>query len=469
LSFVSNAFAIFATIFFALYFLSPSKARRWVMLGASYIFCTLFSPWFVTVLLGSTIANWVFVQAMTRNPSRSRTWMIVGIVTNIALLGTVKYLNFLRASYADALGLFGLSVTYEALTILVPIGVSFYTFQSIGLLIDVQRGRLKAPSLFEIALLLAFWPKLIAGPIVRGTRLIPQIQQPREFKWVNLWLGAESIVYGLALKTMLADYLAPEVNKVYNSIGSYSPVDCLAAVFLYTFQIYGDFAGYSLMAIGLARISGYHLPPNFRRPNFARSFGDFWTRWHISLSNFLSHYVYRSLPYNGPREVVRSRNTIVTMLISGLWHGPAWTFVSWGGMHGLLLVANRFVAKWTSPLMQGRLMNVLSWPAQVGAVIGLVALTRVFFRSKSMADAMHMLSRIAGGPMHIGDLQNKATIAICFLIITGVFLCEALVESGIWLRIKRLRAVRVLAVITTLLFALVLGEFEGGQFVYVRF
>jgi D-alanyl-lipoteichoic acid acyltransferase DltB (MBOAT superfamily) len=469
-SFVSTAFAIFAGAFFLLFFLTPGRLRLWTLLGGSYVFCAFFSPWFLVVLLASTAVNALLLRAMALRPDRSRGLMIAGVVGNVALLGVFKYLNFLRASYAGALTLFGLPTSYEALELLGPIGISFYTFQAISLLVDVNRRTLPPPKLFEVALLLGFWPKLIAGPIVRGTRLIPQMQAPRRFRWSNFWLGAEMVVYGLALKTMLADYLAPEVNKVYNSPASYAPADNLVAAFLYTFQIYGDFAGYSLMAIGFARVLGFSIGPNFRRPNFARSFSDFWQRWHISLSQFLGNYVYRSLPYKGPREFVRSRNTLITMLVSGLWHGPAWTFVAWGGMHGALLIIGREVTRWTAPLYRGRRwLSLASWPAQVLAVFTLVAVTRVFFRSGSIGEAWDIMERIAAGPIRLGDVQNKLAVLVSLAIVAGVTACEAVVEFGGWTRLKRRRAVRVGWALLVLLVTLVLGEFEGGQFVYVRF
>jgi D-alanyl-lipoteichoic acid acyltransferase DltB (MBOAT superfamily) len=222
--------------------------------------------------------------------------MWAGVTANVALLGLFKYFNFFSESFAQGLGAFGVHYAPAILNLAIPLGLSFYTLQSISYLVDLREGKLERASLLDHAVYASFWPKFVAGPIIRAHSFLPQLQERRYFRWSNFYLGVESIIYGLFLKTTLSDYLAPQVNKVYASPEAYGGADALLATIFFSFQVYGDFAGYSLVVIGTARILGYSVRPNFRRPLFARSIVDFWTRWHISLSSWLRDYVFRRLP-----------------------------------------------------------------------------------------------------------------------------------------------------------------------------
>ena len=469
MSFVSTHFVLFAAAFYLLFFLTPLRWRAAVLLAGSYAFCAFFGIKTLIVLGVSTITNFLFCRAMGQAPDRAGALCRLAVLFNILWLGSFKYLDFLAETLWTGGRIAGWTVDYAPLGFLFPIGISFYTFQAITLVVDVRRGRVAPPRLFDVALFLAFWPKLIAGPIERFPRFTGQVAGGLRFRWANLWLALELGVYGLALKTMLGDFLAPEVNKVYGSPLSYSPADNLVAMLLYTFQIYGDFAGYTLMTMGAARLMGVRIGPNFRRPNFARSFTDFWNRWHISLSSFLNEYIYRNLPYRRSEGVI-ARNQIVTMLVSGLWHGPAWTFVAWGGLHGLFLVLQRQVTRLTRPLYDA-VPSLGRWTLlpQIGCVFAMVAISRVFFRADSIGQALSIFGHIIDGPIDVAKVQSKAAIGVCFLIIAGVSAAEWLVEIGWWKRARRLRILRVGWAVALFLLILVIGEFEGGQFVYVRF
>lgn len=467
MSFIGSEFVIFTAGFFAALFLAPHAARRPLLLAGSWLFCARFGLDALIVLLVSTAANYGFCRLIESGRAPVLHTRLA-IAFNIAWLASFKYVGFL---VNDVLGLDGLfaSDLKGLLGVLIPIGVSFYTFQAIMLVMDVRRGAMRAPTLFETALFLAFWPKLVAGPIERAPRFLGQLDKALVFRWANLWLALELVVYGIALKTLLGDYLAPEVNRVFKSPLSYSGIDNLFAVLLYTFQIYGDFAGYSLIAIGMARLMGIKIGPNFRRPNFARSFTDFWSRWHMSLSRFLTTYVYRQLPYSKSEPVI-ARNQVVTMLVSGIWHGPAWTFIAWGGLHGLYLVAQRQITRlvrWLPAPVRG-----LDWtlvPLQIAMVFAAVAFSRIFFRADSIDQAFQIIGHIASSPLRLEELQNKSVLALCLMIIAAVTFVEMLIETGVAKRLKRQRAVRIIAALTTAIVCLVFGEFEGGQFVYVRF
>jgi D-alanyl-lipoteichoic acid acyltransferase DltB (MBOAT superfamily) len=222
--------------------------------------------------------------------------MWTGILANVALLGVFKYFNFFAESFSQGLGAFGVHYAPAVLNFAIPLGLSFYTLQGISYLIDLREGKVERANLLDYAVYASFWPKFVAGPIIRARSFLPQLQARRLFTWANFYLGVESIIYGLFLKTTLSDYLAPQVNKIYGAPDAYGAADTLLATIFFSFQVYGDFAGYSLVVIGIARILGYNVRPNFRRPLFSTSIVDFWTRWHISLSSWLRDYVFRRLP-----------------------------------------------------------------------------------------------------------------------------------------------------------------------------
>lgn len=467
MSFIGSEFVIFVAGFFAALFLAPIPVRRHVLLAGSWLFCARFGFDALILLLVSTTANYGFCRLIGSGRAPVLDTRLA-VAFNILLLGSVKYVGFLMN---DVLGLPGLFAGDREglLGVLIPIGVSFYTFQAITLVLDVRRGAMRAPSFVETALFLAFWPKLVAGPIERAPRFLGQIDKGLRFRWANVWLAAELAVYGVALKTLLGDYLAPEVDRVFKSPLSSTAIDNLVAVLLYTFQIYGDFAGYSLIAIGMARLMGIRIGPNFRRPNFARSFTDFWSRWHVSLSRFLTTYVYRQLPYRKSEPVI-ARNQMITMLLSGLWHGPAWTFVAWGGLHGLYLVVQRQATRFGRAYLPWlRRIDPAVLALQILAVFVAVAFSRIFFRAESIGQAFEILGHIASSPLRLAEMSSKSVIAFCAAIIATVTFVEILIETGIVRRLKRHRALRIVAALATVLVCLVFGEFEGGQFVYVRF
>jgi D-alanyl-lipoteichoic acid acyltransferase DltB (MBOAT superfamily) len=293
--FVSEQFLIFAVCFMAVFFALGLVGQKALLLVASYFFCGSQNLMFAGLLAVSTVANHVFALIIDRDASLARRAMWSGILFNVLLLGSFKYFNFFAGSLRDGLSLFGLHYSPIFLKIAIPLGLSFYTLQAISYLVDLRDGKIQRASLFDYAVFMSFWPKFVAGPIIRATAFLPQLHRRRHFRWANFYLGAEGIIYGLFLKTVLSDYLAPQVQKVYASPAAYSGADALLAALFYTFQIYGDFAGYSLVVIGIARILGFSVRPNFRRPNFSTSFSDFWTRWHISLSRWLRDYIFRRL------------------------------------------------------------------------------------------------------------------------------------------------------------------------------
>lgn len=301
--FISEPFLFFSLAFIVLFFWCSARGQKFLLLLGSYYFCGSQNWLFAALLFGSTLMNHVSATIIDSSPKWCRTAMWGGIAANVALLGVFKYFNFFSTSFSEGLGAFGVHYSPAILNLAIPLGLSFYTLQAISYLVDLRDGKLQRASLLDYAVYASFWPKFVAGPIIRATHFLPQLRTRRRFSFPNLYLGCEMIIYGLFLKTVLSDYLAPQVNKVYSAPAAYSGADNLIAVTFFTLQIYGDFAGYSLIVIGLARILGYHVLPNFRRPLLSRSVTDFWSRWHLSLSTWLRDYIFYRLPvYTGPTQ-----------------------------------------------------------------------------------------------------------------------------------------------------------------------
>lgn len=291
---ISQNFLLFCMIFFAAYFTLGCTPQKILILTASYFFVAYTSLWMAGILLMSCACNYLFSQALIRVKNVNIV-LRYGVIYNLLLMGLFKYFNFFAQSLSDAAAGLGVHYTPATWALVAPLGLSFYTFQAISYLVDIKRKLIAPPSFLDFAVFLAFWPKFIAGPIIRATWFLPQLGYRKQFKWPNLFLGIEMIVYGLFLKVVLSDNLIPQIDKVFARPAAYDGSNALVSAFFFTFQIYGDFAGYSLMVIGMARIMGFSVRRNFNRPNLARSFTDFWSRWHISLSSWLEDYVFRSL------------------------------------------------------------------------------------------------------------------------------------------------------------------------------
>lgn len=339
----------FAVVFLAFGVLRGWGARKWLLLAASYAFYTAWNPPYVFILIASTCLDWWLARLIWREdrPSRRRILLIVSLVANLSLLAFFKYGAFALVNVQTLMA--GLGVAYQPplWDIVLPVGISFYTFASLSYTIDVYRKDIAADTpLRDYALFVAFFPHLVAGPIVRARALLPQIARPVDPTREQIGWGMMIVVIGLFCKGVLADtLLAPVVDLVYAAPGAHPGVGAIAGIFAFAGQIYFDFGGYSLCAIGLAMCFGFAFPDNFRFPYAARGFSDFWRRWHISLSTWLRDYLYIPLGGNRGGEWRTCRNLMLTMLLGGLWHGASWMFVLWGGLHGSFLVAERVMRR----------------------------------------------------------------------------------------------------------------------------
>ncbi|MEO5808693.1 MAG: MBOAT family O-acyltransferase [Sphingomicrobium sp.] len=396
--FNSLTFIVFLAIVLVLHNLPlPWTVKKVNLLVASYIFYAAWNPPFVILLWISTVVDWWAAQAMVKSerPWTRRAWMITSVVVNLGMLGFFKYGQFLLANFVALAAAVGVQYQPAQYEIVLPVGISFYTFATLSYTLDVYLRRSKpAKNFLDYALFVTFFPHLVAGPIMRPTELVPQFAEERRATLHQLLFGLALVTLGLFQKVVLADgFLGPVVEKVYDAHqGVPMALDAWVATLAFSGQIFCDFAGYSTTAIGVALCLGIALPDNFRFPYAAIGFSDFWRRWHITLSSWLRDYLY--IPLGGNRHgPARTYAALMgTMLLGGLWHGANWTFVAWGGLHGLYLSTERW--------LRGRFAGYRPGPGMLllfgGITYVLVNITWVFFRAKDFHGAATMLTSMAG-------------------------------------------------------------------------
>jgi alginate O-acetyltransferase complex protein AlgI len=366
-------FVGFFIVVFGLYVVLNHRRQNVLLLISSYIFYGAWDYRFLLLLMLSTCIDYAVGNAIDRqdNQKDRKRWLIISLITNLGILGFFKYFNFFADSLVDLASSLGFTVSPVTLQIILPVGVSFYTFQSMSYTIEIYRGRLKpCSSLFDFAVYVSFFPQLVAGPIERATHLIQQVITPRIVTLEKIGSGLALVLLGFFKKVVMADNLAPTVATIFSKGGNYTGEDVLIGTIFFAFQIYGDFSGYTDIARGIARMLGFDLMINFRQPYFARDPSDFWQRWHISLSSWLRDYLYIPLGGNRGSRWLTNRNLMLTMLLGGLWHGAAWNFVLWGLYHGLLLVGYRVFSE--SRLAAGA-------SSQQSSLFGTIAATFVMF------------------------------------------------------------------------------------------
>jgi len=420
--FNSLAFLLFFPIFCIVYYLLPvtyTRARNLFLLVASYFFYMWNTPAYALILLGCTIVTYfsaILLERLETGKARKRC-LIGNIILNISVLVFFKYFHFITDNTVALLRHAGIPCAVPGLEILLPVGISFYIFQALGYTIDVYRRRTPAERDFPTyALFVSFFPQLVAGPIERSYRLLPQFREQHTLEYDNVAAGARMMVWGYFLKLVLADRCALYVDSIFNNVPYHNGGSFLLATLLFAFQIYGDFAGYSLIAIGTARILGFRLMENFQRPYFADSLTDFWRRWHISLSSWFKDYLYFPLGGNRVGPLRRSFNLFITFLISGLWHGASWTFICWGALHGIVIVVEKFFRNLGRP--SSALLRVL----RCLLTFILVALLWVLFRANNLSDALTVYAGIFTQPglpflQEVG-VGNVAAALVAIFIVT---------------------------------------------------
>lgn len=393
----------------------PLRWRNLFLLAASYVFYGAWDWRFLLLLFGTTGVDYLAARQIDRSTTaaRRRAFLLLSLGTNLTVLGFFKYYDFFVESGAALLQAIGLPVSPWTLSVILPVGISFYTFQSMAYVIDVYRGHLTAVTNFaNYALAVAYFPQLVAGPIERMGHLLPQLERRTLPAADRVQVGVTLLVIGFTKKVLIADLLAPEVDRIFSNPAAMSSGELLRGAYLFAFQIYGDFSGYSDIARGVSELLGVRLIKNFEQPYLSQSITEFWRRWHISLSSWLRDYLYIPLGGNRHGQWRTYRNLMLTMLIGGAWHGANWTFVVWGGLHGSYLAIERMLGiggerrTWSSG---GR----LGWSAAVARTLvtfHITTLAWIFFRAPSIRDAWLYLQGLLH-PSGWGDVGAMPLIA----------------------------------------------------------
>lgn len=391
--FNSTAYLIFLPIVFLLYWSAPHKWRNALLVIASFVFYGWWDVRFLGLMVATCLANYLLALGMgekdVHRPRNRRRKLLctLAILINFAILSAFKYFNFFAASLSEACATFGWQLHFPVLHILLPVGISFYTFQVTGYIIDVYRGSLPPErSATRFFAFISFFPQLVAGPIERATQLLPQFAVEQKFSRPMAVDGMRQILWGLLKKMLIADNCAAVANYIFAHSDTVSSTDLWIGTFCFAFQIYGDFSGYSDMAVGSAKLFGIRLMRNFDRPYFSQSIPEFWRRWHISLMTWFRDYLYIPLGGNRRGTFRKYLNTVIVFLVSGLWHGANWTFIAWGAYHALLFLPYSLLTKArTSGGRLGLLSRTLT-------TFLLVLLGWVFFRAESLSQAFDYLS-----------------------------------------------------------------------------
>ncbi len=476
-------FAVFFLIVCPVYLLVRKNNRLmniWLMI-ASYTFYGWWNPVYLLLLFGTSAIDYAMVLLMERSGSRGRKlWLIISLVSNFGFLGYFKYSGFLTANINALCALFGIGlqlpdpVAYPNSVlaflglpedrlftkVILPIGISFHTFQSMSYTIDAYRGEIQTErSFIRFLTFVSFFPQLVAGPIERASNLLPQLQATPRITGQDLADGLSLFVVGFFKKVALADYLALYVDRVYDAPSHFGASSLLLATVAFAWQIYFDFSGYTDMARGIARVMGFRMMLNFNNPYTATDLGDFWSRWHISLSTWFKDYLYFPLGGNRKGKWITYRNLIITFVVSGVWHGANWTFVVWGALHALGRCCTRGLerADWYTEKVPRLLKQ--TW------VFVFVCFAWIFFRAQSLQDAWLIIHRIA-----TGDWVDPAFPVLLLLLVLSVWVYQLLFTSGPrCVRLLSSAPVRVGLVIAIIVYLLTVAQPGSRQFIYFQF
>jgi len=472
--FCSQAYLVFLASVFALYWAIPwHRVRVWLLLAASIAFYASWNQWLALLIVASTtidyvLARWIDASASAR---LRKSLLVVSVCGNLGLLGYFKYANFFLASLNAGLAAVGAEHSFSLLQVILPIGISFYTFESINYMVDVYRRRLPAErSLPDLLLFITFFPHLVAGPIVRARDFLPQIRRPKRWDWARINLGVQLLLLGTFKKLAIADRMACFVDPIFEHPAMYPSHAHWMAMFAYALQIYGDFSGYTDMALGSAHLLGYKLTKNFDMPYLARNIADFWRRWHISLSSWLRDYLF--IPLGGSRCAPMRTvfNLMATMTLAGLWHGASWTFVVWGAIQGVWLVGHRVFSDIvrSRPRLERALQTNIGTMGCVLATFLTVTFSWVLFRSPDFGTALEFW---AGLFTSSGSMRSPVHPS-------GLLLTYAMATGGCWVALQpRFRRwtrtlpapVAGMGYATVASLAAVLAPASGKVFIYFQF
>jgi alginate O-acetyltransferase complex protein AlgI len=493
--FNSFDFLIFFPLTTLLYFVLPHKFRWAMLLAASCVFYMFFIPKYILILFLTIIVDYFAGLLIEKNPGHKKSLLVLSIITNVGILMFFKYFNFFATNLNELADKLNWNYSISLLGIILPIGLSFHTFQAMSYTIEVYRGNQKAEKHFGIyALYVMYYPQLVAGPIERPQNVLHQFHEQHKFNYEMFRSGLLLMLWGFFKKLVIADRLAYYVNPVFDHPNEYGGISILIAAVFFSFQIFCDFSGYSDIAIGASRIMGIQLMKNFDRPYSARSIAEFWTRWHISLSTWFKDYLYIPLGGNRVSKIKWYRNLIIVFLISGFWHGASWTFIAWGGLHALYQIIGIITKKWREAI--NIKIGLIHFPLthkfiQTSIVFLLVTMAWIFFRADTLEKGIYMLKGcVVGVPQYISQIishnsfelsplflnMDYKAVYIDFLII---LVSVGILQVGQYLNhkynvSKRLfsipLAIRWSMYLTLVFFILFFGMFHSdAEFIYFQF
>lgn len=423
-------------------------------------------PAYALLLLTSTVITYLAALGIGyfKEKRKKKICLVSSLVLNLAILFLFKYFNFLAMNIETALQASGLAVNMPKFALLLPVGISFYTFQALGYSIDVYRGTVKIERDFPTyALFVSFFPQLVAGPIERSQNLLPQFKQQHRFDYDAVMSGVQLMVWGYFMKLVLADRCGIYVDTIFNNVDKHNGGSYLVASLLFPFQIYGDFAGYSLIAIGVARVLGFRLMENFHRPYFACTIGEFWHRWHISLSTWFKDYVYIPLGGNRVGKLRNYFNLLITFVVSGIWHGANWTFLCWGTIHGILLCIEK--AFGISKQKYTGAKKIFHW----ATTFVLVCFAWILFRANTLSDAVSVVTGIF---TNLGTPKPEYANFIAIGLAMTVLLTKEFADEFNWkIRVADSKSwlVRHIYLIIMIAYIILFGVLGGDQFIYFQF
>jgi D-alanyl-lipoteichoic acid acyltransferase DltB (MBOAT superfamily) len=478
--FNSYEFLVFFPIIVVLYFLTPFKWRWLLLLAGSCYFYMCWKPEYIVLMMFPSLIDYYVALKMGATPevARRKKYLWLSLASNLGLLFVFKYFNFFNDSFRALFNFLNVPYAVPVVNLLLPVGISFYTFQTLSYTIDVYKGAIPPERhLGKFALFVTFFPQLVAGPIERSSNLLPQLQSLRyKFDAARLADGLRLMLWGFFKKVVIADRLAATVNLVYNNPGEYHGLQIVLATIFFAFQIFCDFSGYSDIAIGAAKIFGVNLMKNFDKPYSAKSISEFWKRWHISLSTWFKDYVY--IPLGGNRAIKWRwyYNLFITFLISGLWHGANWTFVIWGALHGFYLIFAIVSRPYKDALLKLAGLDkapAILKPGQVASTFALVCLGWLFFRANNLPDAMLLLKNmfVLAPITNIFDLITPGALLANLALIAILELAHYLETDKEFIRALSAKPVLVRwpAYVAVTLAILYLGASASQQFIYFQF
>jgi len=464
--FNSIDFAIFLPIVFLLYWFATNKnlkLQNLLIVFASYLFYGWWDWRFLFLILFSTIIDYSVGIRLKKNEYKSKRKGLLwtSILVNLGFLGFFKYYNFFLDSFVTAFSFFGTEIQLNSLNIILPVGISFYTFQTLSYTIDIYKGKLEPTKDFiAFSAFVSFFPQLVAGPIERATNLLPQFYIKRKFEYENISKGLKMMLWGFFMKLVVADRLSLYVESVYGNIDMHSGISLMMATAFFAIQIYCDFGGYSLIAIGCAKLFGFSLMQNFNRPYLSLSFKEFWSRWHISLSTWFRDYLYIPLGGNRKGKIRTNTNLLVTFIVSGLWHGANWTFIIWGALHGLYLVIEKILGNFRIP----KILNIIF-------IFSLTNFAWIFFRASSVEESFKIIRLIftsSNFDLYIGD---KGIFSFSILALLILFINDFISEYYPKLKLFENKSifVRYLSITFIIIYIIAFGVFDNSQFIYFQF